>query len=92
MSSEKDLSLGEMETLKRSQISITLVTANGEVQTNEEGQVYVHDLHIFVTVLEDTPAVLSLGKLCIEHGHTHEWPSGREPRLTQNGKQTVCKN
>ena len=26
-----------------------------------------------------------------EQGHTYEWPSGREPRLTQNGKQTDCK-
>ena len=33
-----------------------MVTANGEVQTNEEAQVYVHDLELFVTVqlLEDT--------------------------------------
>ena len=40
----------------------TVVTTNGKVQTSEEAQVYVHDLHIFVTV-EDIPAVLSLGKL-----------------------------
>ena len=55
--------------------------------------VYVHDLRIFVTVqfLEDTPAVLSLGEHCKEHGYTCEWPSGREPRLTNNGKQTFCK-
>ena len=41
----------------------TMVTANEEVQTNEEAQVYVYDLDLFVTVplLEDTPAVLSLG-------------------------------
>ena len=34
----------------------TVVTANGEVQTNEEAQVYVHDLDLFVTVqiLDDT--------------------------------------
>ena len=64
-----------------------------EVQTNEEAQVYVHDLHIFVTVqlLKDTPAVLSLRKVCKEHGDTYEWPSGREPRLTKKGKQTFCK-
>ena len=33
------------------------VTANGEVQTNEEAQVYVHDLDLFVTVqlLDETP-------------------------------------
>ena len=41
------------------------MTANGEVQTNEEAQVYVQDLDLFVTVpiLEETPPVLSLGKL-----------------------------
>ena len=91
--SKKDLSLGELDTFKRSRTSITVVTANGEVQTNEEAQVYVHDLHIFVPVqlLEDTPAVLSLGKLCKEHGHTHEWPNGSEPRLTKNGNQTFCR-
>ena len=93
MLSEKDLSSGELETLKRSRSPMTVVTANVEVQTIEEAQVYVHDLHIFVTVqlLENTPAVLSLGKFCKEHGNTYEWPSGREPRLNQNGKQTFCK-
>ena len=82
-----------METLKRSRNPITVVTANGEVQTNEEAQVYVHDLHLFVTVqlLEDTPAVLSPGKLCKEQGYTHERPDCREPRKTKNGNQSFCK-
>ena len=90
---KKHLSSGELETLKRSRTPITVLTANGEVQTNEETQVYVHDLHIFVTVqLQDTPSVLFLDKLCKEHGYTCEWPSSREPRLTKNGKQTFCKS
>ena len=69
MLSKKDLSLDEMDTLRRSRKPTTVVTANGEVQRNEEAQVYVYDLALFVTVqlLEDTPAVLSLGKLCEEH-------------------------
>ena len=41
-------------------------------------------------LLEGTPAVFSLGKLCNEHGYTYDWPSGREPRLTQNEFQTLC--
>ena len=63
----------------------TVVTANGEVQTNEEAQVYVHDLDLLVTVqiLDDTPAVLSLGKLCEEHGYTYEWASGQKPHLNR---------
>ena len=61
-----------METLRRSRTSTKVVTADGEVQTNEEAKVYDHDLDLFVTVqtLDDTLAVLSLGKLCEEHGYT----------------------
>ena len=50
MLSKKDLSSDEMETLRRSRNRTTVVKANGEVQTNEEAQVYVHDLDLFVTV------------------------------------------
>ena len=48
-----------------------VITENGEVQTHEEATVYVKELDIFSTmkVLEDTPAVSSLGKLCDEHGY-----------------------
>ena len=93
MLSKKDLNSEELDSLKRSRPSITVVTGNGEVQTNEEAQVYVHDLRIFVTVQlpEDTSAVLFLGKLCKEHGYTFEWASGRatsdqkrEAKLLQN--------
>ena len=50
---------------------------------------FVHELNQFVTVqqLEETPAVLSTGKLC----KNHEWVSGQEPRLTNNGKNIICK-
>ena len=46
-----------------------VLTAIREVNTNEKAQVYVHDLNLFVTVqvLAETPAVLSLGKLCEDH-------------------------
>ena len=69
------------------------IQTNGEVQTDEEAQVYVHDIDLFLTVhiLDDTPAVLSLDKLCGEHGYTNEWASGQKPRLTKNGKRMLCK-
>ena len=49
---------------------MTVVTASREMRTDEEAQVFDCDLDLFVTVhlLEDTPAVLSLGRLCEEHG------------------------
>ena len=69
---EKDLSLDEMETLRRSRNS------------------YVHDLDLFVVVqlLDDTPAVLSLGKLCEDYGYSYEWARGQKPRLTKE-EQTI---
>ena len=47
-----------------------VLTTNGEVHTHEEARVFVHDKNQFVTVqlLEETPAVLSPGKLCKDHG------------------------
>ena len=47
----------------RSRNSTVVLTANGEVHTNEEAQENVHHLNLFVTVqvLDETPAVLSLG-------------------------------
>ena len=62
MLSNRDSSPVEMVTMRRFRTP-TVVTANGKVQTNEEAQLYVHDLGLFVTVqlLEETPAVLSLG-------------------------------
>ena len=65
MISKKDLNSAETDTLTTSGSPTTVITANGEVQTHEEATVYVKELDIFLTmrVLEETPAVLSLGKL-----------------------------
>ena len=54
---------------------------------------YVHDLGLFLTVqlLEDTPAILSLGKLCEELGYSYAWVTGQQPRLTKKGKTKNAK-
>ena len=82
MISKKDLNSAELETVKTSRSPTTVFTANGEVQTNEEAT-YVRELDIFLTmkVLENTPAVLSLGKLCDENGYSYEWINGQKPHL-----------
>ena len=75
MISKKDLSDAEMDSLTKSCSPTILINANGEVQTHEEAIVYVKELDIFLTmkVLENTPAVLSIGKLCDENGYSYEW-------------------
>ena len=41
-------------------------------------------------ILDDTLAVLSLGKLCEEHGYSFEWTSGLKHQQTPNGKIILC--
>ena len=92
MVSKKDLSDAEMDSLTKSCCPTIVITANGEVQTHEEAIVYVKELDIFLTmkVLEDTPAVLSLGKLCDENGYSYEWISVQKPHLIKNGIRIPC--
>ena len=72
MVSKKDLNSAELETMRISRSPTTVMTANGEVQTRGEATENVKELDLFVKVvlLEETPAVLSLGKLCEDHGYT----------------------
>ena len=62
------------------------------MQTHEEAQFYVKELDIFLTmkVLEDTPALLSLGKLCDENGYSYERINGQKPHLIKNGIRIQC--
>ena len=92
MISKKDVSNAEMDTLTKSCSPTIVVTANGEVQTHEEAIVYVKELDIFLTmkVLDNTPAVLSLGKLCDENGYSYEWINGQKPHLINDGIRIIC--
>ena len=44
---------------------------------------YIKGLGVFLTVkvLENTSAVLSLGKVCDENGYSYEWINGQKPHL-----------
>ena len=88
-SARKTLTLLSWRLMRTSRSPTTVMTANGEVQTREDVTVHVKQLDLFVKVmlLEETPAVLSLGKLCEDHGYTYHWTSGQKPHLTQNGKR-----
>ena len=91
-SAKKDLSNAEMDTLTKSCSPTTVITANREVQTHEEAAVFVKELGKFLTmkVLENTPAVLSLGKLCDENGYSYEWINGQKPHLIKNRIRIIC--
>ena len=89
---KKDLNSAEMDALTKSCSPTIVITANGEVQTHEEAAVYVKELDIFLTVqiLEDTPALLSLGKLCEDHGSSYECTCRQKPHLNKNGVRIQC--
>ena len=69
---KRDLNSAELETMRKSRSPTMVMKANGEVQTREEARENVKELDLFfkVMLLEETPAVLSLGKLCEDHGYT----------------------
>ena len=92
MISQKDLSKAEIDTLTKSCSPTIVITANGEVQTHEEAIVYVKELDIFLKmkVLENTPAVLSLGKLCDENEYSYEWINGQKPHFIKDGIRIIC--
>ena len=90
MISKKDLSDAEMDTLTKSCSPTIVITSNGEVQTHEEATVYVKELDIFLTmkVLENTPAVLSLGKLFDENGYSYELINGQKTTSHQSSSSS----
>ena len=81
-----------MDSLTKSCCPRIVITASGELQTHEEATVYVKELQKFLTmkVLENTPAVLSLGKVCDETGYSYEWINGQKPHLIENGIRIQC--
>ena len=91
-SHKRDINSAELETMRTSRSPTTVLTANGEVQTREEATVCVREMDLFVRVLllEETPTLLSLGKLCDDHGYTCHWTSGQQPHLTKKDKRIDC--
>ena len=69
-----------------------MMTANGEVQTREEATVYVEELDLFVKVmfLEETPAVLSLGKLCKDHGKPTTGPAIKNHTSPKRARELIA--
>ena len=92
ISKKKNLNDVDMDTWTKSCSPTIVKTINGDVHTHEEATVYVKELDIFLTmkVLKNTPAVLSLGKLCDENGYYYEWINGQKTHLTKNGIRIQC--
>jgi hypothetical protein len=57
-----------------------LRTANGVVTPDECVPVKLGPLPLaYPLLMEDSPAVISVGKRCMEHGYGFYWPPGQNP-------------
>ena len=84
LQSRKDLKFAEVEPIRVSGNPKVVITASGEVQTNEEATVYIQDLDFFRDSTDPrgfASSSLSLGKLCEDHGYSYEWTSGQKPQV-----------
>ena len=69
--------------IKEGPDSINFMTANGVTTTNEVAEINVGKLPMQTEahVLDNTPAVFSVGKRCVEQGYSFIWPAGEIPFL-----------
>ena len=69
------------------------MAASGTVHTTEEATVCICDLGMFVRVqlLKESPAALSLGKLCEENCYSYEWHPGQPPISSRMGEKSNVK-
>ena len=59
-------------------------TANGIIEVNKECRIYTSKLDLWIWAKlagEDSPAVLSLGRICYDLGYSYVWSAGEQPRL-----------
>ena len=92
--SKRYFNLAKLETMRISKSPTTVMTADGEVQTEEEATVHVKELDLFVTVmfLVEIPTNLLLsGSSARIMGILASGPAVNKPHLTKNGKRIECK-
>ena len=79
-----DLTPFEKRRIEKMSMGIQLRTAAGDLTTDESVSVnpFGGNDTIDALVLPDSPALLSLGKLCGESGYSFYWPSGGSPEIT----------
>ena len=68
MISKNELSSDELDALRRSRTPTVVLTSNGEVQTHEEPQVFVHDFGQFLKNECESVGVGAVNRKCVSSG------------------------
>ena len=82
--SKKDVKPWSMAMAHNSEYPVMLNTANGVIEGDREVPMQLLALgsEISPTLLDSTPAVLSVGKLCMEEGYDFIWRKYKTPYMT----------
>ena len=92
MVSEKDLNSAELETMRHRGVRRRWRRPTARCKPEKERR-YTSSSWTYsskLCFLNKTPVVLSLRKLCVDHGFSHHWTSGQKPHLIRNGKRIDC--
>ena len=78
----------EKTTIRSVKEPFHIQSANGTLTITEEAHVRVPALNIWIwaQLVEECPAVLSLGILCGKQGWSYEWKSGGQPTMSKGSK------
>ena len=92
--SSMDLTMAAKKNQRILATPLELNTANGEISVEWEAKIRVKEIGnelVTVLLLNDTPAVLSLGRLCDTNGFTFHWSSTEVPYLQKpSGRKIYC--
>ena len=80
------LRASEKESIRDLSVPFFVQTAHGVVPCAKEARIYIHDLKqwVWAQLLEDSPAVLSLGFLLYSNGYSYYWEDGEEQSYLVN--------
>ena len=92
--SKNEFAPGENRTIRRSKEPTFITSASGQAESTDEATVNVNDSDFLVIMMlvEDSPAVLTLGCLGEEMGYASEWKKEESPSLIKDGKVMRCKS
>lgn len=82
--SKNNLSSSEKATIEKCE-PLSLQSANGIVTARQTAQIFIKELGIWVRayILSNTPSLISLGKLCKDHGFKYVWDGVKQPFLQE---------
>ena len=72
--------------------NLEIQAANGIVRSTKAAKAHIQELgmYLYVKFVEDSPSVLSLGRLCDGLGYLYTWLPGRNSPITERYRTITC--